>query len=384
MTDPASRLRRGLDRQSVGSILRALVIVALIVFVGTFVVYAVPQLVGAEESYVVLSGSMQPTMGPGDVIIVDAVDISAVEAGDIVTFQAGSGTATTHRVVEKVAGENGPSLRTKGDNNEEADLSLVSESALVGRVMTVGSTPVVIPAVGHVIRVARTQVGQWLLFYLPLTLLILNEFYRRLGRSGGGATSPAEPRASTDGGGVHLDLVAHAVAEGTNHGSHRFGAPAGRATDYDAQPDGGGLTLSAASLRTPVAVLALLAAYTGALTVTAPSVLTTTVFAGSGVALLLTLYARSAAEGAPGGPLTTQEITLALPILVVLVTTSGWLAVTRESVPSAMLAAGSGVAILLLAAIWLLLWWRARPTDQPALYTPAGDASTETRGESKP
>jgi signal peptidase len=386
MTEQRFSGRRFLDRLTARKALKILLLGALLVIVATFAVYAVPQLVGAEESYVVLSGSMQPTMAPGDVIIVDAVDVSAIEAGDIVTFETGSATVTTHRVVETVAGSNGPALRTKGDNNEEADPGLVSQSALVGRVMTVGSTPVVIPAIGHVIRLARTQIGQWLLFYLPLTLLILNEFYRRLGRSaadGGDTGPPAEPSTSTDGG-VPLDIVAHAAAEGTSPDAHRFGAAIGSTVDPQERQDADGLTLSAASLRTPVAVLALLVVYTGWLNISAASALTIGVFAGSAVALALMVYARAGAEGAPVGPLTTEEIALTLPVLAVLVGTSGWLAVTRESVPSAMLAVGGGVAILLLGAIGLLLWWRARGTDGAAVHARGVDPGSESRGESSP
>ncbi|TKX83266.1 hypothetical protein EXE43_25160, partial [Halorubrum sp. SS5] len=52
----------------IANIVGLMILVAIVV---PFVVFAVPQVVGADQSYVVLSGSMEPAMSPGDVIIVN-------------------------------------------------------------------------------------------------------------------------------------------------------------------------------------------------------------------------------------------------------------------------------------------------------------------------
>lgn len=148
-------------------------VLVLVVLVAPFVVFAVPQVVGADASYVVLSGSMEPAISPGDVVVVDAVQPRSVAAGDVITFEQGAGVPpTTHRVVEVTEVDGAPAFVTKGDNNEDPDSVAVPASALVGRVT------LVIPLVGHVVLFADTQYGWLVLVGVPLSLLVLNEGWR--------------------------------------------------------------------------------------------------------------------------------------------------------------------------------------------------------------
>lgn len=154
------------DRKSVrigGTILLAAVL-------GLMIVVAVPQVVGADRSYVVLSGSMEPTLSPGDVVLVEEVPPEAIAVGDVVTYER-DGTRTTHRVVEVVPREDGPHFRTQGDANEDVDQRLVTPDQLQGRVT------VSIPYVGHFLSFARTDVGIAVLVILPATLLLVSEVW---------------------------------------------------------------------------------------------------------------------------------------------------------------------------------------------------------------
>src|SRR6056297_1568948 len=81
-------------------------LVVLVIVLAPFVAFAFPPLVGANHSYVVLSSSMSPAIGAGDVVFVSGVDPTAIEEGDVITFEvgettrtAGSATRITHRVV---------------------------------------------------------------------------------------------------------------------------------------------------------------------------------------------------------------------------------------------------------------------------------------------
>lgn len=80
------------------------------------------------SSLVVLTGSMEPTLRPGDVIAVRPVSPSEVRIGDIVTFQPVSDDPAliTHRVVSKGYGPHGLQFVTKGDNNNAADEPIVA------------------------------------------------------------------------------------------------------------------------------------------------------------------------------------------------------------------------------------------------------------------
>jgi signal peptidase len=155
-----------------------------------FVAYAVPPVVGAEQSYVVLSGSMEPAISPGDVVFAYETDPAAISEGDVITFRRGSGEIpVTHRVVEvlDVSGEE-TAFRTRGDANGNPDAAPVSASNVIGRVPTV-SLPVVgpvlvhVPYLGYLVEIAGTQYGYLALIVLPVVLLITSEA-RSLLRSG--------------------------------------------------------------------------------------------------------------------------------------------------------------------------------------------------------
>ncbi|MBB6647628.1 signal peptidase I [Halobellus ruber] len=178
----------GFPRPSMPGPAQLLATIVLIAAVSPFAVFAVPQVIGADEGFVVLSGSMEPALSPGDVVIVDAS--GPVGVGDVITYgRPGDSVPTTHRVVGVVDG----GYETKGDANENADAGLVAPEAIIGRVV------LTIPLVGHVILWANTPVGYVTLVVGPLVLLGASELlaWARREPDGGGkpAASPPEPGA---------------------------------------------------------------------------------------------------------------------------------------------------------------------------------------------
>lgn len=148
------------------------VTVLVLLVVAVFVVQAVPGVIGADASYVVLSGSMEPEISPGDAVVVKSVDPGDIETGDVITFvRAAESTPVTHRVVEVVETEDGVTFRTKGDANDAPDPAVVPGSSVTGQVWFV------IPYVGHVVMFANTRVGMALLIGLPVVLFVLSELY---------------------------------------------------------------------------------------------------------------------------------------------------------------------------------------------------------------
>jgi signal peptidase len=119
-----------------GRIAVSVVLVAVIVLSG---VLSVPGVIGAKASFVVLSGSMDPTLQPGDMVIVRSADTSDVQRGDVITFyepgepKRGQ-NRITHRVVGKERTAQGVVYRTKGDDNEHRDPVPVEHSRVVGKV----------------------------------------------------------------------------------------------------------------------------------------------------------------------------------------------------------------------------------------------------------
>jgi signal peptidase len=108
----------------------------VILFVTAVITLAVlvPRLGGATP-YVVLTGSMQPKMPPGTLVVVKPVDADEITTGAVVTYQLESGkpTVVTHRVSS--VGVNGKGeLRfvTKGDANKEPDAHQVLPAQIKG------------------------------------------------------------------------------------------------------------------------------------------------------------------------------------------------------------------------------------------------------------
>jgi signal peptidase len=166
------------DRRRLAGLLVTLVLLAVVL---PFVVFAVPQVVGADESFVVLSGSMEPALSPGDVVIVDAS--APIRAGDVITYTTGAaGVPTTHRVLSVQAA----GYETKGDANENPDAGLVPPAAVIGRVLFV------VPLVGHVLLWTNTGIGYVALVVVPLTLLGLTELLAWVGREDADSTGKAD------------------------------------------------------------------------------------------------------------------------------------------------------------------------------------------------
>jgi signal peptidase len=158
-------------RRTVASALGLLVVLAM---VAPFAVFAVPQLVGADQSYVVLSGSMEPYMAAGDAVVVAAVPARTLRAGDVITFQRGGDVPTTHRIVERTRDAEGLAFRTMGDANEDPDAGVVRPAQIIGEVR------LVMPYVGYVVQFANTPAGMVTLVVLPIGLLVVSEAWRYL------------------------------------------------------------------------------------------------------------------------------------------------------------------------------------------------------------
>lgn len=94
---------------------------------------------------VVLSGSMEPELYKGDLILVKETDI--YKQNDVVVFQDGN-SLVVHRIIEI----DGDAITTKGDANTSAD-EPISVSDVKGRVLFR------IPFAGNIVGFLKTPVG---------------------------------------------------------------------------------------------------------------------------------------------------------------------------------------------------------------------------------
>jgi signal peptidase len=93
----------------------------------------------------VTSDSMAPTLSPGDGYLLVAGDVSV---GDVVTYRTVDGGYVTHRAVGRTDG----GWLTRGDANPATDQAAgappVPDERVVGRVLSVGGTPLSVPGLG--------------------------------------------------------------------------------------------------------------------------------------------------------------------------------------------------------------------------------------------
>lgn len=117
----------------------------------------------------VLSGSMEPVIKVGGVVVTRPVSADGIRAGDIITFKSPMNQKmTTHRVTEVVAGD-ALSFRTRGDANEDADPVAVPAASVAGKVCCY------LPYVGYVSKYLKTPLGFILTCALPGLIVIVME-----------------------------------------------------------------------------------------------------------------------------------------------------------------------------------------------------------------
>jgi signal peptidase I len=115
------------------------------------------------DLFVVQSDSMQPTFGAGDLVVIVPPGFLGrqVRVGEIISYER-FGSTITHRVVQ-VDGEN---IVTKGDANDDADVTPVSSSKVVGVYL------MEIPHLGYFTAFIRTRPGWFVSIVVPALLLV--------------------------------------------------------------------------------------------------------------------------------------------------------------------------------------------------------------------
>ena len=122
----------------------------------------------------VVSDSMAPTFRSGDLILIRQCDPAKLEQGDIISFHTiinNEYTINTHRISE-IQEQNGlRSYVTKGDNNDIADVRMISDGDIIGRY--VGR----LPGFGKVVDFLSGTVGFLVVIVLPLLVFFIYQVY---------------------------------------------------------------------------------------------------------------------------------------------------------------------------------------------------------------
>lgn len=145
-----------------------LIIISLVIF-GLLVILTGPMLSDYYKVLVVQSGSMEPAIKTGSIVIITPA--SDYKAGDIVTYKKDGfeNKTVTHRIVKVKIKDGKTTYTTQGDANNGADMKEVDKSAVVGKVL------LSVPYIGYAIDMARNPEGFVILVAVPSGVIILGQ-----------------------------------------------------------------------------------------------------------------------------------------------------------------------------------------------------------------
>ena len=128
--------------------------------------------IAGHSMFRVVTGSMEPTISVGALLICDDVDIEDVKVNDIVCFKSSltviKGKIVTHRVVDVINEDGVIRLKTRGDANSIEDALYVTSSNLIGKVSWYSNQGNI---VAKVISFMSGQIGFLACIVIPVLLL---------------------------------------------------------------------------------------------------------------------------------------------------------------------------------------------------------------------
>lgn len=126
-------------------------------------------LINFYRPFVVLSGSMEPQIKTGSVVLVQARQFGYM-VDDVITFMTSAeGVPTTHRIISLEMKDNQIYYRTQGDANNNPDINLVNPQNVIGRVT------LTVPYLGYAASFMSTPQGFVALVIIPATIIIYEE-----------------------------------------------------------------------------------------------------------------------------------------------------------------------------------------------------------------
>jgi signal peptidase I len=135
--------------------------------IGLVVAVTVPVAFGLHPM-TVLTGSMRPTIQPGDMVVDEPISPSQIRVGDIVTFREPHGTRTiTHRVRDISISEGQARVTTRGDANDTVEKWQIPVTGSVGRVVYM------VPKIGYPVTWSHTRNGRLALVSIPALVLAM-------------------------------------------------------------------------------------------------------------------------------------------------------------------------------------------------------------------
>lgn len=145
------------------------IIVAFIVLIAVLLIVSIFPIPGNYKLLTVISGSMEPAIKVGSVVVVKPV--SNYKIGDVITFGPYSKTKApiSHRIFDIKVVDGKPIYITKGDANNAPDTREIKKSDIGGKVLFS------VPYMGYAVDFAKKPMGFALIIIVPAAILVYDE-----------------------------------------------------------------------------------------------------------------------------------------------------------------------------------------------------------------
>ena len=144
--------------------------IPMLVILAIYSVGANISLFNGYHSYLVQSGSMEPNILIGDVVITHKKTV--YHNNDVITFNSHEANRiVTHRIIEVKEGQTRQFI-TKGDANTEEDEEQITANDIIGKIIFV------IPKLGFLINFSQSTMGLIILILIPAAGLIFDEIIK--------------------------------------------------------------------------------------------------------------------------------------------------------------------------------------------------------------
>lgn len=171
------RQRKTQTYKRIISIIVYIILVPLLIYNISLIIQAIvnpnktPSFFGIK-TYVIISGSMEPELKIGDMVVAKNAKEEGLKVGDIICFRQGE-SIITHRISEIITTNEGIQYKTKGDNNNAEDSGTIMEKVIEGKMVKK------IPLVGNLSLVLQQKVFIILAIIVLYIYLVYNNTKKR-------------------------------------------------------------------------------------------------------------------------------------------------------------------------------------------------------------
>ncbi len=146
------------------------VVIAVIAIMGLYILTSNFPMSFGFRSYLVQSGSMEPTIMTGDIVVIQSQ--SEYRKNDVITFHDKENRVVTHRIANMETKDGTQMITTKGDANRSDDFDTIAPDQIIGKVT------LTIPKLGFLVAYGKSLPGLIIMVLIPAALFIVDEMFK--------------------------------------------------------------------------------------------------------------------------------------------------------------------------------------------------------------